>query len=315
MIVSASYKTDIPTFFGEWFMNRLQAGRCKMVNPYNKRIYRIPLDRDSVDGFVFWTKNIEPFMKYLPQIKAAGYPFIVQYTINGYPRVLEQRVVDASRSVQTFRRIVEEFGPRVAVWRYDTIIISSETPVEFHLDNFRRLATVMREATDEVVISFAHIYKKTQRNLDWAARRFGFSWRDPSPDEKRRLASQLAEIASEFGIQLTLCSQPEYVVPGTKEASCIDVARLAEVAGKPIVAKSRGNRKECGCSYARDIGEYDTCPHGCVYCYAVQNRDLAQRRFRQHDPNSEFLFPPLAGAIEADTQTDLLTQLPLFRTE
>ncbi len=33
MIISASYKTDIPTFYGEWFMNRLQAGYCKMVNP------------------------------------------------------------------------------------------------------------------------------------------------------------------------------------------------------------------------------------------------------------------------------------------
>ncbi|MEW6578934.1 MAG: DUF1848 domain-containing protein [Chloroflexota bacterium] len=315
MIISASYKTDIPTFYGGWFMNRLQAGYCRMVNPYNKRVYRVALDRDSVDGFFFWTKNIEPFMKYLPQIKAAGYPFIVQYTINGYPRVLEQRVVDTSRSVQTFRKTVEEFGTRVAIWRYDTIVISSETPAEFHLSNFRRLAEALQGATDEVVISFAHLYKKTHRNMNWAAQRFGFSWRDPPADEKRQLATQLAEIAHKFGIQLALCSQPEYVVPGTKEARCVDVVRLAEVAGKAIVAKPRGNRKECGCFCARDIGEYDTCPHGCVYCYAVQNRDLAQRRFRQHDPNSEFLFPPPAGAIEADTQTDLLTQLPLFRTE
>jgi hypothetical protein len=33
MIISASYRTDIPAFFGEWFMNRLRAGICKVVNP------------------------------------------------------------------------------------------------------------------------------------------------------------------------------------------------------------------------------------------------------------------------------------------
>src|SRR5438874_5283695 len=42
MIISASYKTDIPTFYGEWFMNRLKAGYCKMVNPYSQHIYRTP---------------------------------------------------------------------------------------------------------------------------------------------------------------------------------------------------------------------------------------------------------------------------------
>jgi len=38
MIISASYKTDIPAFYGEWFMNRLDAGYCDMVNPYGGQI-------------------------------------------------------------------------------------------------------------------------------------------------------------------------------------------------------------------------------------------------------------------------------------
>jgi hypothetical protein len=40
-------------------------------------------------------------------------------------------------------------------------------------------------------------------------------------------------------------------------------------------------------------------PHGCHYCYSVQNRTLALERFRQHDPSAEFLFPPPADAVEA----------------
>jgi hypothetical protein len=86
MIISASYKTDIPTFYGEWFVRRLRAGFCGMVNPYNRQAYRVNLDRGSVDGFVFWTKNVGPFLKYLPEVQARGFPFVVQYTINAYPR-------------------------------------------------------------------------------------------------------------------------------------------------------------------------------------------------------------------------------------
>ena len=49
MIISASYKTDIPTFYGEWFRNRLHAGFCKMVNPYGGQIYTIDLSPEQVD--------------------------------------------------------------------------------------------------------------------------------------------------------------------------------------------------------------------------------------------------------------------------
>src|SRR5438067_13702975 len=98
MIISASYKTDIPTFYGEWFMNRLRAGYCKMVNPYGRQVYTVALSIEHVDGFVFWTKNIGPFLKYLPEVKKRNYPFIVQHTINGYPSSLESKVINYSHT-------------------------------------------------------------------------------------------------------------------------------------------------------------------------------------------------------------------------
>ena len=48
----------------------------------------------------------------------------------------------------------------------------------------------------------------------------------------------------------------------------------------------------------------DTCPHGCVYCYAVLNRSLAQENFKQHDPNDEFLFRPPNLDPTEDPPTD-----------
>ena len=96
-------------------------------------------------------------------------------------------------------------------------------------------------------------------------------------------------------MRLKVCSQKALLIPGiVEEARCVDADRLERVAHRQIVGKSKqkGNRKECGCFASKDIGEYDTCPHGCVYCYAVRNRDLALQRYKAHDPKGEFLFAP-----------------------
>lgn len=301
MIISASYKTDIPTFYGEWFRQRLEAGFCRAVNPYGQQRYTIPLTPDTVDGFVFWTKNIRPFFPHLADVNRRGWPFVVQYTINRYPRQLETSVIDARRSVENMRELSNTFGKKVAVWRYDTILMSALTPAAFHLENFAELAQALAGTTDEVVISFAQIYRKTRRNMDQAAQEHTFTWNDPSAEEKRHLTEQLANIARKHGMQLTICSQPELLVTGVGESRCIDAERLSAVADKPLKARRQtGNRPQCQCAAARDIGEYDTCPHGCVYCYAVQNHSKARQRFKEHDPANEFLVPPTLTKAEIE---------------
>lgn len=305
MIISASYKTDIPTFYHQWFRNRLRAGYCKMVNSYNRRAYHVRLDPEVVEGFVFWTKNIGPFFPALEDVQAQGSPFTVQYTINNYPRILEFSVVDAKRSIEHMKQLSHQYGPKVAVWRYDTIVFSSKTPIDFHRRNFEQLARDLEGTTDEVVISFAHFYQKTQRNMDWAAKEFGFHWEDPPADVKFGFTAELVQIAQAHGMQLAVCSQSQYLAPGAVAARCVDARRLTAVSGRPLKTEIKGNRPDCMCYAARDIGEYNTCPHGCVYCYAVLNRSLAQKNFKQHDPEGEFLFRPDTALVEDDSPDDL----------
>lgn len=312
MIISASYRTDIPAFYGEWFIRRLNAGYCKTVNPRNHKISRVNLDRSSVDGFVFWTKNVGPFLNKLDEVAQRGYPFVVQHTINGYPRELERAVTPAARSIENVQRIVESFGKGRVVWRYDTIVYSSLTPRSFHEENFGRIADALNGMVDEVVISFMSLYEKTRRNLSESALRHSFQWEDPTTEEKRDLAHTLVSVAQSNGIQLSVCSQRDYLVPGATEARCIDARRLASLGAGTISIRQKGNRPECACSEARDIGEYNTCPQGCVYCYAVTNSGLAKSRHDQHDPESPFLFAPPAGATESE-HTSL--DLPLFKQE
>lgn len=293
MIISASYRTDIPAFYGAWFENRFQAGFAKVVNPYGRQVSTVPL-RQGVDGFVFWTRNAAPFHSALARVRAAGLPFVVQYTVTAYPRALERSVVEPERAVADIRALAAVHGPRAVVWRYDPIVFSTLTPAEHHRAAFARLAQALAGAVDEVVISFAQIYRKTARNMDAAARAHGFAWGDPDDAAKRALAAELALVASAHGMRLSVCAQAAYIVPGSHGAACIDARRLEDVAagwGRPriITAKTKGNRPDCLCHESRDIGEYDSCPHGCAYCYAVGSRTVAKRRHAEHDPASEFL--------------------------
>ncbi|MCB9456179.1 MAG: DUF1848 domain-containing protein [Anaerolineaceae bacterium] len=306
MIISASYRTDIPAFYGEWFMNRLDAGYCLVENPYSGQPYRVSLRREDVDGFVFWTKNLTPFMGSLKPIRVRGFPFVVQYSINAYPRQLEFSVVDAERAVAQMRQVAVDYGERVPVWRYDPILFTSLTPPDFHRENFARLAAALAGSTDEVVISFAQIYQKTRRNLSWAAREFDFTWDDPPDATKLELVSELTAIARQHGMQLTVCSQRQYIVPGVEAARCIDARRLADIAGKVINVPLKGNRPDCACHLSRDIGAYDTCPHGCVYCYAVRERALALSRYREHNPTGDFLYRVEQSEAEPEIQPRLL---------
>jgi hypothetical protein len=114
-----------------------------------------------------------------------------------------------------------------------------------------------------------------------------------SDEAIRQLVTELAQIAQARQMRLKICSQKAFLVPGiVEEARCVDADRLERIAGRAFKEKKqqKGNRKECGCYASKDLGEYDTCPHGCVYCYAVQNRDLAVQRYKAHNPQSPFLF-------------------------
>jgi hypothetical protein len=271
-------------------MNRLHAGYCKVLNPYNGKISVLSLRPADVDGFIFWTKNAGPLLPSLSEITQLGFPFYFQYTINGYPRELESSVTDKHRSIEHARQIRAAYGRDALVWRYDTVLFSSLTPAEFHLANFKEIASAMEGVTNEVVISFAQIYAKTKRNLDAASAHHGFRWFDPPGPEKFALCVELTQIAHRFGMQLSVCSQRDFLVPGATAARCVDAERRSRIAGQPVRAVLKGNRPQCECYESRDIGEYDTCPHGCVYCYAVRDRKLAQVHFHEHDPEGELLF-------------------------
>ena len=277
MIISASYRGDIPAFHGDWFLTALAAGEVAVANPYSQRPYRVDLRPDAVDGYVFWTRNARPFARGLAAVAAQGKPFIVHYSILGYPRGIDTNVIDPKLAIANARMISEAYGRRVVVWRYDPILLTPATEADWHRANFARLADALAGTTDEVVVSFAQLYAKSARNLAKA----GVAWRAPDLAEQAALVADLGASAAARGMTLSLCTQPDLAAAaGIPAARCIEAARLADIAGRAVAAAIKGNRPGCLCAQSRDIGAYDSCVHGCRYCYAVSDHEAAKRRLR-----------------------------------
>ena len=214
MIISASYRTDIPAFYSDWFLNRIAAGEARFRNPFGGGIVTVPLKPADVDGIVFWTRNFAPLIDRLGPVAARGWPFVVHYTVTGYPRLLEPSVIRAADAAAQIAQLAARFGPRAVVWRYDPVLLTSLTGPDWHRETFARLAKLLHGHVDEAVLSFVEPYRKTRRNLDRLAREAGLDWRLPDLAEKAALVRDLAGIAGDAGMALTLCTQPALAETG-----------------------------------------------------------------------------------------------------
>ncbi len=292
MIVSASYRTDIPALYADWFSRRLDAGFADVLNPYGGRPYRVWLDRERASGFVFWTRNADPFMPVLERLMREGRAFYVSFTITGNPRALERSVIHPEKAIAQIRRIAEICGAGAVVWRYDPVVAAWPEGADGwrarHRERFACLARALTGYTDECVISFMQPYAKTRRNMNHAAGEAGLAWQDPPLAEKTALLADLASVARKAGIKASLCSQPDFLIDDVSPARCIDAGRLSR-RGAVLKARVKGNRPGCLCHESRDIGTYDSCVQGCAYCYAVSSRQRAAARLKAHDPAAPML--------------------------
>ncbi|MFH1999626.1 MAG: DUF1848 domain-containing protein [Planctomycetota bacterium] len=290
-IISASRRTDIPARYGPWLMNRIRAGSASYRNPFGGTIHQVSLRPEEVIAWVFWTKNAKPFVPCLQELLACRYKACFQYTINGYGPVLEPGVPPAGRVIENFKKISALLGPSFTRWRYDPVVMGHGYDRDFHVKNFSRLAGRLEGHTRVCHTSFVQYYQKTVRHFDRLTQEQGLTVFDPEEHEKTGLAAELRDIASSHGIQLVSCCYPLLQEAGIEAGRCIDpeLIRMLRPDLQNLSLKARPTREGCGCAESRDIGAYDTCLHGCVYCYATQKIETARRRAESHDPDSETL--------------------------
>ena len=286
-IISASRRTDIPAWYPDWFMDKIERGYCHVSNPFNGKVERVSLKLEDVDGIVFWSRDYRPMIKNLPRLSEMGYSFYFQFTIVGYPETFDPGSPSIAVSAKTAHRLREKFGPRCVVWRYDPIILTSVTDERWHLDNFRGLCRELEGATDMCVISFIDYYRKLDRNFFPALAQNGIDFFDPGWDRLGEIASELAEVAGDYGIGVTSCCEPQLGTGAVQPGSCVDTERLGFMSGADLSGiKKNPTRKECRCFSSKDIGAYDTCPAGCAYCYANHSRERSAHRMKEIKPAS-----------------------------
>jgi len=300
MILSVSRRTDIPAFYSEWFFNRLREGFVYVRNPMNiHQVSRIVLSPDVIDCIVFWSKNPQPMLLRLDELKSYMYYF--QYTINAYDKGLEVGVPKKDGVINTFRKLSEIIGSKRVIWRYDPILLTEQMDIDYHLRYFEEIAKRLEGYTNACVISFVDLYKKTQNNLKET------DAREPSLKEMLELAAKMCIIATKYGMKIQTCAEEVALESvGVKHGKCIDNALIEDLLNvKLVVSKDPNQRKECGCVQSIDIGEYNTCAHGCKYCYANFREEVVARNRAIHNPNS----PLLIGEI---SEKDVVMERELF---
>ncbi|MHB1483064.1 MAG: DUF1848 domain-containing protein [Saccharofermentanales bacterium] len=282
MILSASRRTDIPCFYSEWFINRLKAGFVLTRNPMNHaQLSRIPLTPEIVECIVFWTKDAANILPHLKIIDELGYKYYFQYTLNPYDRVLEKNLRDKSDIVKTFIELSRTIGKERVLWRYDPIILNDVVDIDYHKNQFSRLCEGLSPYTESVTISFVDAYSKIKSNLI----------KEINNDEIAELSDFIGETSRKYGLKVKACCEKiDLSGFGIEKASCIDKTTLERICGRILyISADRNQRERCGCMESIDIGAYNTCLNGCIYCYANNSTETISRRYNSHDPKGELL--------------------------
>jgi len=308
MIISASRRTDIPSYYSEWLFNRIKEKPVYVRNPFNTRqINIINLDPELIDCIVFWSKNPKPMIDKLDLLK--DYKFYFQITLTPYEQDIEAMLPPKTEIIETFKKLSDTIGPQKVIWRYDPILISNKYNTAYHIDKFEKLAGVLKGYTEKVTISFMDFYKKITENI----KLLGIM--EISTEEKNIIAKKFSEIARNNNFSIDTCAEDvDLSGYGITHARCIDDRLISKITGNNLlVEKDKNQRLECGCVRSIDIGEYNSCSNGCVYCYANHNNNIVEKNIKKHIP----LSPLLIGDVCPDdiVKERKLTSKKVFQNE
>lgn len=324
LIVSASRSTDIPAFYADWFFKRLDIGYSAWTNPFNG--VKSYISYKDTRFIVFWSKNPEPLLQYLPILKKRGIKCYIQYSLNDYvAEGLEKNVPPLEQRIDTFKKLVNVLGKGHVVWRFDPLVLADNISIDSLISKVENIGNQLMGYTEKLVFSFADIlsYRKVQSSLQKAK----VNYIDWNEEQMQEFAQRLSAINKKWEYELATCGEKiDLTRYGVRKNRCIDNGLIirfayddrvlmdylkvkfypipqADLFGnvKPLPAgaivlpngkyamhgdnRDKGQREFCGCIKSKDIGEYNTCVHGCEYCYANASKEIAIANFRSHQDN------------------------------
>jgi len=315
VIISASRSTDIPAFYSDWFVERLVKGYVKWKNPFNGKYLYISLKDTRL--VVFWSKNPKPLLKHLDNIKSFIPNYYFQFTLNDYQNEkLEIGVPSLEKRIETFIELSEKIGKDKVIWRFDPLILTSEINLDILLKRIQTIGEQLKNYTNKLVFSFADIkiYRKVQINL----KKQNVHYLEFNERLMNEFADGVQKLNNNWNLEIATCAEKIALEKfNIKHNKCIDDDLIIRLFNNDSVLmnhlgvkinqpdmfssgpnyvkltdnKDKGQREFCGCIISKDIGEYNTCPHLCEYCYANASKEIAINNWKKHklNPNSEMI--------------------------
>ena len=289
MILNTGSRTDIPAFYSDWFYKRIEAGYVLSRNPYYPtQITKYLLNPEVIDVMIFCTKNPLPMLDRISLLSAFDMFWFV--TITPYEKEIEPFVPPKELVIKSFQRLSKLIGRERISWRYDPIFVTDTYSIDYHIEQFRQMAKSLSGYTEQCVVSFIDLYEKTKRNFSGI--------HSVTNTEQAKLVAAFSGIAKENGLQIHLCCENVGLIRENVDADgCMSKAVLEKALGcKLDVPRKKMAREECSCLLGADIGVYNTCPHGCLYCYANYDTNSVMENMKLHNISS----PLLIGEISED---------------
>jgi len=309
VIISASRSTDIPTFYADWFVERWKAGYVKWMNPFNGIPLYVSFKNARV--VVFWTKNPKPMLQHIDFLNENIKNYYFQYTLNDYDKEgFEVKVPKLETRINIFKELSDRIGKERVVWRFDPLMLTDTLNVQELLKRVEKIADQLYKHTSKLVFSFADIaiYKKVESNL----RRENISYIEFNPETMIEFAEGLTTMNKNWNLELATCAEKfDLNKYGIIHNKCVDDDLMIKLFSHDKILmnflgvkfiepnlldpdgkiekiknlKDKGQREACGCIMSKDIGEYNTCPHECVYCYANTSPEKAKYNYEKHKLN------------------------------
>ncbi|RJP36621.1 MAG: DUF1848 domain-containing protein [Desulfobacteraceae bacterium] len=285
IVISASRRTDIPAFYMDWFMDRIEIGRFEIVNPFNGKTTVVEATPETVHTIVFWSKNFDPFLRsgYGQILAKKGFHLFFNFTVNSTSPILEPRLTPLAERLEQAAALCDAFGPGTVQWRFDPICFytAGDGSIHNNLANFDAIADRMETlSVKRCITSFMDHYAKIRKRT---AAIPGFNFIDPSLEKKIEILSHLKATSQKRGMTLFACCEKTVLeaLPAGMDiapAACIPNRYLVDLFGGHLsFQRDHGQRtgRGCGCMVSRDIGRYQDqpCFHDCLFCYANPSCD------------------------------------------
>lgn len=325
ILVSASRSTDIPAFYADWFFYRLaKAGYSAWTNPFNGvKSYVSYKDTRFIVFWSKNPKPLLRYLPILKQREIGCYIqySLNDYEEEG----LEKNVPPLKQRIETFKQLTNALGKGHVIWRFDPLVLTDNINIGKLLDKVENIGNQLQGYTEKLVFSFADIlsYRKVQANLQKANINYT-DWQEDQMREFARRLSVLNqkwgyELATcgekidltEFGVKKNHCVDDELIIKlAYDDKKLMDYLKVkfypmpqkslfgdseplpdsAIILPNGMYAlhgdnKDKGQRAFCGCIKSKDIGEYNTCVHGCEYCYANASKQAAAMNYKYHKEN------------------------------